>query len=209
MAEQQPSSRPSFFKRRYIVQKFQTKYAIGLAVFLFLYSVIPFALAFLIPYIGPAIKLFSEIPPEEQARAATQILALGPIALPALMVMVIGTAFYSIYVTHRIAGPIYRLQQVVLDVGQGNLTQRIRFRKSDEMHEIADATNQAISALDQALTEIRNRGARGREALQRGLEDLKAHPTPSSLHLDQFELALKEIEHVHGVLNKFRLTQPG
>ena len=123
--------------------------------------------------------------------------------------MVIGTAIYSIYVTHRIAGPIYRFQQIVKDIGQGNLTQRIRFRKGDEMHELADVTNQAISALDQALTEIRNRGASGREAIQRALADLKAHPTASSLLLNQLELALKEIEQVHGVLNKFRLTQPG
>ncbi len=209
MAEQQPSSRPSFFKRRYIVQKFQTKYAIGLALFLFLYSVLPFGLAFLIPYIGPAVKLFSAIPLQEQARAATQILALSSFALPALMVLVIGTAIYSIYVTHRIAGPIYRFHQIVKDVGQGNLTQRIRFRKGDEMHELADAANQAISALDQALTEIRIRGASGRAAMHQALADLKAHPTPSSLPLDQFEPALKEFEHVHGVLNKFRLTQPG
>ncbi len=209
MAEQQPSSRPSFFKRRYLVQQFQTKYAIGLALFLFLYSVIPFGLAFLIPYLGPAVTLFSDIPPQEQARAATQILALSSIALPALMVMVIGTAIYSIYVTHRIAGPIYRLQQILVGVGQGNLTQRIRFRKGDEMHELADAANQAISALDQALTEIRDRGASGREAIQRALADLKAHSTPSSLPLGQLELAMKEIEQVHGILNKFRLTQPG
>ena len=209
MAEHQPSYRPPFFKRRYIVQKFQTKYAIGLALFIFLYSLIPFGLAFLIPYIGPAVKLFSAIPPEEQARAAAQILALSHIAIPALMVLVIGTAIYSIYMTHRIAGPIYRFQKIVKDVGQGNLTHRIRFRKGDDMHELADVTNQALSSLDQALTEIRSRGASGREAIQRALAELKAHPTSSSLQLDQLELALKDIEQVHVVLKKFRLTESG
>ncbi len=209
MTEQQPGKRPPIWRRRYLVLGFQKKYAIGLTLLLFTYCLIPFGIAFVVPYIGPSIKLFSTVPPEEQAQAASQILALGQVALPALLVLVAGAAIFSVYVTHRIAGPLYRLRESLKEVAQGNLGLRIRFRKTDELHDIADSMNEAVDKVEQALKEVRSRGATAREALDRALVDMKAQSPTTQAPLSELELALKEVQHIEETLKRFQFSEQG
>ncbi|MBI1978421.1 MAG: methyl-accepting chemotaxis protein [Candidatus Omnitrophica bacterium] len=54
----------------------------------------------------------------------------------------------SIFLTHKIAGPVFKLKQYLHRVEQGDLTTRIQFRKFDEIHKLADDFNATIAALD-------------------------------------------------------------
>lgn len=77
------------------------------------------------------------------------------ILLPALflvniMGLVLG-AVLSIFYTHRIAGPVYRLCRILREVGQGNLVQVVKFRKNDELHELDGATTEMIANLQNRL----------------------------------------------------------
>jgi methyl-accepting chemotaxis protein len=70
------------------------------------------------------------------------------ILLPALvLVNLAGLALgivLSLFYTHRIAGPVYRLCRILREIGQGNLAQVVKFRKSDELHELDDAATEMI-----------------------------------------------------------------
>ncbi|OGJ93423.1 MAG: hypothetical protein A2487_16920 [Candidatus Raymondbacteria bacterium RifOxyC12_full_50_8] len=66
---------------------------------------------------------------------AYKILFLG------LFVVVIEIAFLTIFISHKIAGPIYRLERFAEDMRNGNFGSRIFLRKGDELADIASNFN--------------------------------------------------------------------
>lgn len=57
-------------------------------------------------------------------------------------------AFMSIYFSHRIAGPVYRLEKNLLNmISEGDLTKQFCLREKDELKELADALNTMTSNL--------------------------------------------------------------
>jgi methyl-accepting chemotaxis protein len=51
---------------------------------------------------------------------------------------------HSIYVTHKIAGPLYRIKNVLWSVGSGDLTRKVTIRDRDYLSEEAKAVNDVI-----------------------------------------------------------------
>lgn len=202
------NSRPPLKRQQIYVHRIQKTYAIWFGLFLFLYSLIVFGLSFLIPYLLPAVKLLMPYPLDERIVAAEQILALGQVFWPAIAVLIVASTVFSIYLTHRLAGPLYRLEQSALELIQGNLSLRIRLRERDELQELAGLLNEALTNLDQSLVEIRDRETSGREAIRRALTELQARPSVNHAAMEQLELALKEGERIHEVCKKFRLSAP-
>lgn len=54
--------------------------------------------------------------------------------------------FASLYLTSKIAGPIYSLKLRLQEFASGQSNVRIRFRKGDELHNLADVFNKAMEA---------------------------------------------------------------
>jgi methyl-accepting chemotaxis protein len=62
--------------------------------------------------------------------------------------------FFSIYLSHKIAGPLYRLERDVRALAEdGDLTKVFRLRKRDEMQEMAEALNALVSKFRARLVE--------------------------------------------------------
>ena len=57
------------------------------------------------------------------------------------------TFLLSIFLSHRIAGPLYKLRRGIEDVSKGNFDQRMTFRKNDHFIELQDAFNEMIQHL--------------------------------------------------------------
>src|SRR2546427_2617708 len=132
-----PNKRQPQWRRRFYVHKIQRTYAIWLGLFMFFSALLVFGLVFFIPFILPAIKLASPLPLAERAIAANQFLILAQTVWPALALMIPAAAVFSVYLTHRLAGPIFRLGQTSRQLNWGNLGLWIRPRKNDELHELA------------------------------------------------------------------------
>jgi methyl-accepting chemotaxis protein len=49
-------------------------------------------------------------------------------------------------ISHRIAGPLYRLCKHLIDISEGKTTQDIRFRKKDFFPEVAEALNRLLQS---------------------------------------------------------------
>jgi methyl-accepting chemotaxis protein len=81
--------------------------------------------------------------------------------LPTLILLnavgLIATSIISIFFTHRIAGPVYRLRQIMRDVGDGNLSQFAQFRKEDELRELAAGFDEMIVGLNRRVYGLRGR----------------------------------------------------
>ncbi|MGE0614403.1 MAG: hypothetical protein AB7P04_02085 [Bacteriovoracia bacterium] len=61
------------------------------------------------------------------------------------------TFLISIFISHKIAGPIYKLQQFFLSAQGGQIRRNLKFRKYDHFQELADGYNVLIDGIDQSM----------------------------------------------------------
>jgi hypothetical protein len=130
--------RTAFFRRRkkIIKPRQQLKLACFVVIFLLVYSLV-FGLAIFYPL---AMALREPATVGQHARAAVVILGLHETIWPALGFVLCLSFVGTILFSHRIAGPIYRLERAVEDFVRGDF-KPIRLRKSDEFKEIEDSVN--------------------------------------------------------------------
>ena len=57
--------------------------------------------------------------------------------------------FAGVIISHRIAGPLYRISKAAREVGQGQYHSRLNLRKRDYLHDFADTFNEMLAALDE------------------------------------------------------------
>lgn len=76
----------------------------------------------------------------QQARA-TLLLAV------ALTLLVLGIGLAGIMVTHRVAGPIFKMKRLLRHVGEGHLVLREKLRKGDELQHFFEAFEGMVESL--------------------------------------------------------------
>ena len=202
-----PNKRPPQWRRRFYVHKIQRTYAIWLGLFMFFSALLVFGLVFFIPFILPAIKLASPLPLAERAIAANQFLILAQTVWPALALMIPAAAVFSLYLTHRLAGPLYRFEQTARELIRGNLALRIRLRKRDELHELAGLLNEVFDMLEQAFRDIRDSEAHVREGLSWIMDQMKRQPSVNQEVVNRLKIALKGSERIDETLKRFQLSK--
>ena len=69
------------------------------------------------------------------------------IFLAAAGVTFVNLLFWGMYLSHRVAGPIYRLTRYVEDIADGKIKGELSFRKKDYFPELADAINRFVKKL--------------------------------------------------------------
>lgn len=74
-----------------------------------------------------------------------QALLVGLVLALALLVVCIG--FAGIVVTHKVAGPVFKMQRMFGQVGDGHFTARERLRKGDEMQTFFEAFEKMLGRL--------------------------------------------------------------
>ena len=207
--KKRPSRRPPFWKRRFYIHKIQRTYAIWFGSAMFFSSLLVFGLALFVPFILPAIKVFSSVRLEERAVAVYHLFVLATSIWPALLFIIPATACCSIYVTHRLMGPLGRIELAAKELIRGNLALRLQFRKGDELHELAGLMNEALSSLDQAIREVREGETSMREVLSEMVDEVKKRPSVNGEMLDRLKKVLKDGQRIDQVLQKFQLSKPG
>lgn len=206
MGAEASRKRLQWWKRRFYVHKIQKTYAVWFGLFMFVASLLVFGLAVLVPIILPAMKLISPAPLEERAIAAAQFLSLVQTIVPALFFLIPAAACFSIYITHRLAGPLYRIEHSVRELRNGNLALRIRLRKGDELQELADLLNEAVATMDQAVGEIKMSEDQVSAALVQIRDEMKKNPSANDRMLERLHHALEHRQRTDGVLKKFQFS---
>lgn len=75
---------------------------------------------------------------------------------PKLFLLILFLAWGSIYVSHKIAGPLYRFSKILEDLEKGNLQARINLRKYDEGKILARQFNNALIHLDTTFSRLKH-----------------------------------------------------
>jgi len=86
---------------------------------------------------------------EAQPRVKRWELILAPIIINNVLVVAV-LSIGSLWYTHRLAGPVYRMKNEIGRVLAGESGVRISLREKDELHELADDINRLIQRLDGA-----------------------------------------------------------
>lgn len=75
-------------------------------------------------------------------------------SLAAIVVGGIITIIVTIFISHRIAGPLYRLEHDIGEVGKGDLNIKINVRKKDELKDLVKFLNQMLDSIRNVIVEV-------------------------------------------------------
>jgi methyl-accepting chemotaxis protein len=96
----------------------------------------------------------------------------------------------SIFVSHRIAGPLYKLKKYFEELGKGNFDHTLRFRKTDYFQSLAEDYNRLVGQL--------------RGIFQKDSDAVKAATARLEAALPKAGDARKEIEEALSILREVR-----
>jgi len=140
-------------KRRiyYIEIKFQTKYIL-LTIFLLLTYTFAFIIIIFSPYILTLYFNFYSL--SEKAEAARTLLILHSTVWPGIGAVILLFGAVSIYITHKIAGPLYRLKKSLFMITEGNLDVKVKLRKGDDLKDLAEHVNILVDTFRTFVTTV-------------------------------------------------------
>lgn len=132
----------SNYKRRiYLINpKFQFKYALFVCIFVVLVTII---YPWTIYDIFNSIKQFVHPDIDVDAQRNQLLLFLG--LMEAVLVVIV--AVFMIFITHKVAGPMYKLEQTFKAVKDGGPLKRVYFRNGDNFQEIAHGYNDLVEVV--------------------------------------------------------------
>jgi methyl-accepting chemotaxis protein len=141
------------YKRRhyYIDKQFQNKYMLLTIILLLIYTFIFVSIMFA-PHM---LTLYFDYPLADKAEAARVILLLHRKVWPWIGGVILLLGALSIFITHKIAGPLYRLKKSLAEVAEGNLDVTVKLRKWDDLQDLADHVNQLIGELRTFVTVLK------------------------------------------------------
>jgi len=190
--------RPALRRRRFFVHGIQRKY-----IFLSLVPLIISSFLIIVFLFVPLdVLLYSSASPAAREVIVQDLRALGFRIWPAIFLAMLVSAFLSVFVTHRFAGPLYRFHQVVDQIAAGDLSTGFKLRKGDDLVELETALNRAIESLAVTIQEAQ----RPLDDLTVRLETLSKQGRGSPLEQDLTAL-LERAREVHKALGRLKIAQ--
>lgn len=144
----------NFTKRKnyFIEKKFQTKYLLLTLLLLLSYTFI-FIVVIFAPYI---LTLYFDYPLSEKNEAARALLLLHGTVWPSIGGVILFFCLISVFISHKVAGPLFRLKKSLVKVTQGDLDVVIKLRKWDDLKDLAGHINTLIEELRTFVITLRN-----------------------------------------------------
>lgn len=125
-------------KSRLVNRQFQ----LGLAWRMLFVFLLLFAAGILLVFAPSMIGLITGKELAELESASQEFLTLHRRVWPAVLLVLAGVFVYTILVSHRIAGPIYRINAVLQTMLQGEYPENVTLRKGDHFQETAGLLEQ-------------------------------------------------------------------
>lgn len=179
------SSRTERRKNYFIKKRFQANFFVRFALLLLLEAAL---IAGLFMFISRGTLTTAYYGTELRLQKTGTFFFVSFLLISLIVGIAVGIAgiFIFMYLSHRIAGPLYKFEKVIEEAKLGNLTQRPSLRSTDEVHELMRRMNACLEEMDTRISDIKggvndgleaisNTGAEGGLAkAERILEKLKA-----------------------------------
>ena len=133
------------------------RYQFGLAWRMLLVFLLFFAIGVIVVFAPSTFGLLTGADLAELEPAAEEFLILHRRIWPAVLVVLAGVFAYTLLFSHRIVGPIYRINQVLQRMLRGEYPGNVTLRKGDHFQQTADL----LERLSRQLAREREEGAPG------------------------------------------------
>jgi len=136
----------------------------------------------------------------EQGELAGQFLALHARVWPAMFVIFVLLALHSVFVSHRIAGPLYRFRKVFGAVASGDLSVRAKLRKGDYLGKESDSLNEMIASLRAKIESIQSHQGETqtvltalKQSIERGsIEDMQRQLEELHVQMEELKASIRQ-----------------
>lgn len=178
MAQAQGFRRKNYF----IKKKFQASFFVKFFALLVIEALL---IAGLFMYIAKGTLTTGYQGPEFVIEKTASFFFISFILISLIVGIAIGISgiLVFVYVSHRIAGPLFRFEKSLEEVASGNLSHRIKLRKTDQLTELQESLNRLIERVDSDIQDIKQDVSRAQkiikenpsnvEALKEAIENLK------------------------------------
>jgi len=95
---------------------------------------------------------------------ATNLALIRNLLFISPLIFILGLLF-----SHKIAGPVYRIEKTLADISKGNLGLRIKLRKGDELVDIADTINNLAESFNKTIISDKDAAIK----IEKDLEEIK------------------------------------
>ena len=135
-------------------------------------------------------------------KLATIFDEVNSILLRYIPLFILVIASLSIFVSHKIAGPVYRLERTTRLIASGDLTHSVKLRHGDELKDLQEAFNKMSASLRKMVAKDREVIARLIQAGNRLNDSLKKKKQDP----DTLEAVAKEL---YGIIEELRVVTAG
>lgn len=104
----------------------------------------------------------------------------------AIVVVIVGfaTVIVTLFVSHKIAGPLYRLKKVMQELEGGDFSQDFHIRHLDQLQDLAKTFNSAIKKIRERMQILKE----GLDILEKGLNNISENEISENKRILLFEL---------------------
>jgi methyl-accepting chemotaxis protein len=112
-------------------------------------------------------------------------------SLITLVLLTIATIIVTLFISHKIAGPMFRFEKELREIGEGNLTKKVRLRSKDQAAELAECINDMTTDLREKIINFQNE-------VERILESARKQNAPEEI--------VEGLAHLHEELRNKLIT---
>lgn len=140
-------------KNYLVLTKYQLKYIALIMLFMLLTMAVCIVTVYFSGMAIFAAKLSSVYP---QSRIAPLINMVNFRVFANIMLVIPVVGVIGVFLSHKLAGPILRVESYLSEMASGKLTARIKVRKGDELVSLADRVNDLTDSLRDTIESLRN-----------------------------------------------------
>jgi len=149
-------NKPIFRRRNYFIKKkFQLDFSIKFLIIIVIEAVLAIGLFLYLSkgtlttgYFGSELKIARTYDFFLPMLLFSNLIIVGITGIIGVVVL--------IFLSHRLAGPLYRFERVLSDLSKGDLTQRFKLREKDEFVELQNSINELTDAMDGNVGNIKS-----------------------------------------------------
>lgn len=195
--------RTRYVRKQYIVaSKFQLRYIGLILALVFLTAALCSYVVYYTSMLLLGDKLANVYP---QGRLISIVNMVNLRMLLSLLLITPLIVMIGIWASHKIAGPIYRIEKFLNAMAEGQLTQQLTLRKNDELVSLADGINKLADSMKDTIRREREHLAK----TSASLEALRRTAQSKSIDHASLESAVEkiseEVRKASGELDKYKV----
>jgi len=176
---------PQNRRRNYFIKKrFQTRFILKFCLLITLSCFLMGVLVYLLSA-KTTTTSFEDLRLVVKSTADFILPALALSSLVAIIIISLASVGAVLFVSHRIAGPLYRFEKSIEQISNGDLTTDTHLREKDEIKILADGLNEMVEKMRESIT-----------ASQRGIAELEDKTVHVKERLGKLGVAQNEIDEI-------------